>query len=146
MFWEGMKETVFIIFMCVFCSAAVAQERADVSATFSIVAVDIKEGLVGVAVASCYPDVGNVVAYVRAGVGAFCTQHSHNPKWGELALDYLEDGDMPIEVLSKLLENDRNAGQRQLAIIDTEGRSLSHNPTHADHNSNYWGSIVVKNY
>src|SRR5689334_20828766 len=58
-----------------------------VSGTFSIVAVDPESGVCGAAVASKYPEVGRVVPYVRAGVGAFCTQHWHEPKWGEKALD-----------------------------------------------------------
>ena len=58
-----------------------------VSGTFSVVVVDPKTGVCGAAVASKYPAVGKVVAYARADVGAFCTQHWHNPKWGENALD-----------------------------------------------------------
>src|SRR5262245_46723094 len=64
----------------------------DISATFSIVAADPKSGVCGAAVASKYPAVGKVVAYCRAGVGAFCTQHYHVPGWGERALDLLEAG------------------------------------------------------
>jgi hypothetical protein len=48
--------------------------EAEVSGTFSIVAVDPEAGVCGAAVASKYPAVGRVVPYVRAGVGAFCTQ------------------------------------------------------------------------
>jgi hypothetical protein len=55
----------------------------EVSGTFSIVAVDPNTGVCGAAVASRYPAVGKVVPYVRAGVGAFCTQHWHHPAWGE---------------------------------------------------------------
>ena len=50
---------------------------ADITATFSIVAVDPDSGVCGAAVASKYPAVGRVVPYVRADVGAFCTQHYH---------------------------------------------------------------------
>jgi hypothetical protein len=58
-----------------------------VTGTFSIVAADPDAGVCGAAVASKFPAVGQVVPYVRAGVGAFCTQHWHEPKWGERALD-----------------------------------------------------------
>src|SRR5690242_6728154 len=69
------------------------QEPPDgITATFSIVAADPETGICGAAVASKYPAVGKVVPYVRAGVGAFCTQHWHNPKWGVPALDQLEAG------------------------------------------------------
>ncbi len=59
--------------------------RGRLSATFSIVAVDPESGISGHAVASKYPAVGKVVPYVRAGVGAFCTQHYHVPKYGPRA-------------------------------------------------------------
>src|SRR6516225_1804883 len=71
-----------------------------VTATFSIVAVDPDTGVCGAAVASKYPAVGKVVPYVRAGVGAFCTQHWHNPDWGRQALDLLAAGTPPEEVLT----------------------------------------------
>ncbi|MBI2478570.1 MAG: DUF1028 domain-containing protein [Planctomycetia bacterium] len=57
--------------------------KFDITATFSIVAVDPENRVCGAAVASKYPAVGKVVPYVRAEVGAFCTQHHHVPKWGE---------------------------------------------------------------
>jgi len=75
-----------------------ADAQQDVTATFSIVAVDPETGVCGAAVASKYPAVGEVVPYVRAGVGAFCTQHWHNPEWGEKALDLLEQGKLPCRV------------------------------------------------
>ena len=46
---------------------------------------------------------GKVVPYVRGGVGAFCTQHWHNPKYGDRALDLLAAGKPPEEVLTELL-------------------------------------------
>ncbi|MBL8848348.1 MAG: DUF1028 domain-containing protein, partial [Planctomycetaceae bacterium] len=79
---------------------------AEISATFSIVAVDPETGECGAAVASKFPAVGEVVPYVRAGVGAFCTQHWHNPEWGERALDLMEDGMLPEAVLAELLKDD----------------------------------------
>ena len=68
------------------------EDERKVTGTFSIVAVDPETGICGAAVASKYPAVGTVVPYVRAGVGAFCTQHWHEPKWGERALDLLARG------------------------------------------------------
>src|SRR5512140_1596187 len=96
-----------------------------ITATFSIVAVDPETGTCGAAVASKYPAVGKVVPYVRTGVGAFCTQHWHNPRWGEPALDLLAKGKLPEEVLAELLKDDKNKDKRQLAIIDMEGRAAN---------------------
>lgn len=111
----------------------------SITATFSIVAIDPASGTCGAAVASKYPAVGRVVPYVRAGVGAFCTQHWHEPKWGERALDLLADGKRPEEVFIELLKDDPLAEQRQLAIIDMRGRTAIHHPSEADRKSRYWG-------
>ena len=117
-----------------------------ITATFSIVAVDPESGACGAAVASKYPAVGKVVPYVRPGVGAFCTQHWHNPKWGEPALDLLAKGKLPEEVLGELLKDDKNKDQRQLAIVDMEGRAANRNPAKADGSSNYFGSMSARNF
>lgn len=115
-------------------------------ATFSIVAVDPETGVVGAAVASRYPAVGKVVPYVRAGVGAFCTQHYHNPAFGPRALKLLEEGSSPEGVLTKLLENDPQRDLRQLAIMDAQGRGANINPSKAPGPSHYWGGMTGKYY
>lgn len=119
---------------------------AEVSGTFSIVAVDPETGVCGAAVASKYPAVGKVVPYVRAGVGAFCTQHWHNPKWGEKALDLLAAGKLSEEVLAELLRDDSRRDKRQLAIIDMAGRAANRNPANADPSGIYWGAMSGRFY
>lgn len=119
---------------------------ADITATFSIVAVDPDSGICGAAVASKYPAVGRVVPYVRADVGAFCTQHYHVPSWGEPALDMLQDGKSPDAVIKELLQDDKDAELRQLAIIDMQGRTAVHNPTNAGIASRYWGAMTGRFY
>ncbi len=129
-------------------TAAVSGSRngREITATFSIVAVDPKTGICGAAVASKYPAVGKVVPYVRGGVGAFCTQHWHNPKWGEQALDLLEEGLAPEQVIAKLLQDDQNREKRQLAIIDAQGRAINRNPSRADPSGYYWGAMSGRYY
>jgi len=116
---------------------------AELSATFSIVAVDPDSDVCGAAVASKYPAVGKVVPYVRAGVGAFCTQHYHEPKYGPRALDLLEQGKLPEAVLAELLTDDSQRDQRQLAIIDIRGRAANRNPAAAAGDSLYWGAVLA---
>ena len=123
-----------------------APPESGVSATFSIVAVDPTTGICGAAVASKYPAVGKVVPYVRGGVGAFCTQHWHNPKIGDKALDLLAEGKPPEEVLTELLRDDPQREQRQLAIIDARGRAANRNPSGAEKSSEYWGAMTGKFY
>ncbi|MGO8745934.1 MAG: DUF1028 domain-containing protein [Thermoguttaceae bacterium] len=117
-----------------------------VTGTFSIVAADPEGGVCGAAVASKYPAVGKVVPYVRSGVGAFCTQHWHEPKWGERALDLLAAGKLPEEVLGELLHGDENCDKRQLAIIDMQGRAANRNPAKADPDGIYWGAMSGRFY
>lgn len=127
-------------------SAAELKPDFGVTATFSIVAVDPETGECGAAVASKYPAVGKVVPYVRAGVGAFCTQHWHNPTWGKKALDLLAEGHGSEEVLARLLKDDRRRDKRQLAIIDMDGRAANRNPAKADPSGVYWGAMSGRFY
>ena len=113
-----------------------------VSATFSIIAVDPETGVCGAAVASKFPGVGRIVPYVRADVGAFCTQHWHHPPWGDKALDLLAEGKGPEEVLGMLLQDDVRRDKRQLAIIDMRGRAANRNPADADPSGVYWGAMT----
>ena len=117
-----------------------------ITATFSIVAVDPENHVCGAAVASKYPAVGKVVPYVRADVGAFCTQHHHVPAWGEPALDLLQQGKRPEAVIFELLKDDKDSGLRQLAVIDMQGRAAVHNPTDAPTASRYWGAMTGRYY
>ena len=126
--------------------AASLWSEAGVTGTFSIVAVEPETGVCGAAVASKYPAVGKVVPYARAGVGAFCTQHWHNPDWGQLALDMLAKGDLPEQVLAGLLRDDDQRDKRQLAIIDMSGRAANRNPANADSSGTWWGAASGKYY
>lgn len=140
---------IMLAVLCFSCSQDLglhSQPEAKVTGTFSIVAVDPDAGVCGAAVASKYPAVGKVVPYVRAGVGAFCTQHWHNPKWGEHALDLLEKGLLPEQVLGELLEKDSLRDKRQLAIIDMSGRAANRNPAKADASGVWWGAASGKYY
>ena len=121
-------------------------KRRGVTGTFSIVAIDPESGQCGAAVASKYPAVGKVVPFVRAGVGAFCTQHWHNPEWGALALDLLAQGALPEEVLGSLLMDDADREKRQLGIIDVHGRAANRNPSNPDEDGVWWGAFSGKNY
>jgi len=120
--------------------------RHEITATFSIVAVDPDLQICGAAVASMYPAVGKVVPYVRANAGAFCTQHYHVPRWGDQVLEKLQQGRRPQSILAELVSEDPEADQRQLAIIDRDGRVASQNPTGAGTDSRYWASLSGRFY
>ena len=120
--------------------------KNHLSQTFSIVAVDPTTGVCGAAVASKFPAVGKVVPYVRDGVGAFCTQHQHNSIWGDKALDLLDCGLLPEEVLASLLGDDPNSAKRQLTLIDMKGQTATRNPIGANLSGIWWGSMSGKFY
>ena len=147
-----VRNSILLIMFLGLCASCAHVSRdhswseAEVSGTFSIVAVDVEGGVCGAAVASKYPAVGKIVPYVRAGVGAFCTQHWHNPKWGERALDMLAKGHLPEQVLAKLLDNDAQRDKRQLAIIDMSGRAANRNPAKANPSGLWWGAVSGRYY
>ena len=141
-----MKRSAWLLLLAG-CATSPAAAPEGVSATFSIVAVDPETGACGAAVASKFPSVGTVVPYVRAGVGAFCTQHWHNPKFGERALDLLAAGKLPEEVLGELLRDDKNKDKRQLLIIGLDGRAAVRNPSAPDlPGAVWWGSMAGRNF
>lgn len=119
---------------------------AAVVRTFSIVAAEPETGVCGAAVASKYPAVGAVVPFIRAGVGAFCTQHWSRVELGPRALDLLESGKLPEEVLADLLRDDPQRGQRQLGVIDIKGRAANRNPHEAGSDSRWWGAMSGRFY
>lgn len=127
-------------------ASAGAVEPAQVSRTFSIIAIDPDTGTCGAAVASKYPAVGKVVPAVKADVGAFVTQHYHVPKWRERAIAELALGSPPEAILGKLLQDDPQRELRQLAVIDMAGRAAVHNPSAAGDGSRYWGAMTGRNY
>lgn len=100
-------------------------ERA-VSSTFSIVAFDSSNGDLGVAVQSKFIAVGAVVPWAKAGVGAIATQAWGNVSFGPRGLRMLEEGLSAPETLQKLLADDTRPEVRQVAIVDSKGRTAAY--------------------
>ena len=94
--------------------------------TFSIVARDPVTGEMGVAVQSHWFSVGSVVSWGEAGVGVVATQSFVNPSFGIRGLELLKAGKSPQEAVDELIANDEGRDVRQLAILDTKGRSASY--------------------
>ncbi len=90
--------------------------------TFSIVAMDPQTEEWGVAVASRVLDVGYIVPWVEAEVGAVATQALSNPYFGPWALDLLRKGMSADTVLKQILARDTSPEDRQVGIVDREGR------------------------
>lgn len=95
-------------------------------ATFSIVARDSITGELGIAVASRFFAVGNVVPWAKADVGAVATQSFANTSFGWRGLELLEKGLTPEEVVKVLLRSDDNPTQRQFGIVAADGKSATY--------------------
>lgn len=90
--------------------------------TYSVVARDAETGAMGVAVQSHWFQVGTMVSWAEAGVGAVATQALTNASFGPRGLAALRAGMSPERALQKLLRADENRDQRQVAIVDSRGR------------------------
>ena len=93
--------------------------------TFSIVAYDPQSKEWGVAVASKFPAVGAVVPWARADVGAVATQSFANTSFGPTGLALMAVGATASEALARLLEDDSGREQRQVGMVDAQGRSAT---------------------
>lgn len=102
--------------------------------TFSLCAIDPATGQSGAAVTTRVPFVGRAVPWVRAGVGAVCTQASTMVEYGAKGLDLMAKGVEPKDAISQLLADDSGRESRQLGMIDMKGRSAAH----TGKSNNYW--------
>jgi len=91
-------------------------------ATFSIVAYDPDAKEWGVGVASRVLAVGYIVPWAEPNVGAIATQALANIDYGIEGLKMLEQGFPAQATLDSLLKADSSREDRQVAIIDKEGR------------------------
>ena len=94
-------------------------------ATFSIVAVDLANGDVGVAVQSKFPNVRPVVPWAEAGVGAVATQSFANVSYGPRGLHLMRNGATSEEALKILINTDNDKHNRQVGIVDAKGNAAS---------------------
>ena len=94
--------------------------------TYSIVARDGETGEFGVAVQSHYFQVGPVVPWAIAGVGAVATQSMVNVSFGPLGLDYMRAGYTAQQALKALLAGDTEPEGRQVALVDANGTVAVH--------------------
>ena len=94
--------------------------------TYSIVARDHNTGELGVAVQSHYFQVGPIVPWAQAGVGAIATQSFVNVGFGPMGLELLRDGWRAEQTLKALLAGDDHTEVRQVAVVDAMGGVATH--------------------
>jgi uncharacterized Ntn-hydrolase superfamily protein len=97
--------------------------------TYSIVARDPETGDLGVAVQSHYFGTGTVVTWAQAGVGAVATQSIPEVSYGPKGLDLMRSGVSAGEALAELVAVDPMEVVRQVAFVDSAGRTGTHTGT-----------------
>ncbi len=97
--------------------------------TYSIVAYDSVSGDLGVAVQSKFPNVGGIVPWGRAGVGAVATQSLGNTAYGERGLDLVAAGATAEQALREVMKTDTMLQDRQVGMVDARGYSASFSGT-----------------
>jgi len=93
--------------------------------TYSIVAYDSATGDLGIAVQSKFPNVGGIVPWARAGIGAVATQSLSNTDYGDKGLDLLARGATAPEAMRIIMRGDPRPSQRQVGMVDAHGNSAS---------------------
>jgi uncharacterized Ntn-hydrolase superfamily protein len=100
--------------------------REPLVATYSIVGCDLEARQWGVAVQSKFLAVGALCPFAEAEVGAVATQSFVNPRYGPDGLALLREGLSAEEAVERLTAADGGRGQRQLGIVDREGRAATY--------------------
>ena len=98
---------------------------AKLAHTYSIVAFDSATGDLGVAVQSKFPNVGGIVPWAKAGVGAVATQSLSNTAYGELGLELIAKGATAEEALRSIMRTDTMLQDRQVGLVDARGNAAS---------------------
>jgi uncharacterized Ntn-hydrolase superfamily protein len=125
-----MKPTPFVFLLAALSVVALpapafTQETGIVDGTFSIIGRDPQTGDLGIAVASRTIAVGARVRGGKAGVAVFAHQSGSNPMYSELGVELLLAGFTPDSALAFLLRGDNGGMNRQVSILDAQGRTAA---------------------
>lgn len=108
------------------CSAQQGNEYApEVEGTFSIVGRDAATGELGIAVHSKTVAVGSRTRGGKGGVAIFAHQAASNPMYSDVGIELLEAGMAPQQALEFMLRADEGGLNRQVAIVDIDGRTAA---------------------
>jgi len=124
---RGLARVVPTPILCclLLCALVPALVPAPAQATYSIVARDPATGNLGVAVQSHWFQVGTVVTWAEAGVGAVATQSFVQPAYGPKGLALMKEGVDPEAAIERLVAEDEQREVRQVAFVDAQGRTAA---------------------
>src|SRR5438105_938154 len=121
-----LRVLIFILVLFIFAVQLQAQVYAPgEEGTFSIIGRDPGTGELGIAVHSKTIAVGSRVRGGKGGVAGFAHQSGSNPMYSEVGIPLLESGMTPQQALDFMLRADDGRNQRQVAIIDIQGRTAA---------------------
>jgi uncharacterized Ntn-hydrolase superfamily protein len=104
----------------------------DAMGTFSIIARDPASGELGMGVQSKAFAAGNRAMTIKGGVAVIAHQASANPMYGTVGLELLGAGMTPQQALDMMVRSDEGRDNRQVSILDGQGRSASWTGTGAN--------------
>ncbi len=112
--------------------------------TFSLIARDPATGRFGIGIATSSIAVGNRCPWALAGVGAVTTQSRTDIRLGPQGIDHLKAGLSAKQTIERLVAESEFPQQRQLAVIDREGRTAYYcGPNISTVNSGWAGNNCV---
>lgn len=131
--WDNrfpMRKTILMSLVAGLALAATAAAQPSPSPTrpvntYSIVARNPVTGDFGVAVQSHWFQVGALVPWAEAGVGAVATQSFVEPAYGPRGLALMAGGWSAGEALERLIAADEQSAVRQVAMVDAAGRAAA---------------------
>jgi uncharacterized Ntn-hydrolase superfamily protein len=115
-----------VVLFCMSSDQIVLFERGPFSHTFSILAYDPETGEIGGAVQSHWFSVGTVVLWGETGVGMVATQSFTNPAFGPEGLKLLKDGQLPKNIVERMIGKDEGRDLRQLSVMNARGEAASY--------------------
>ena len=94
--------------------------------TYSLIGRCPDTGAFGAAIATSSLGVGNRCVRLSHRHGAFLSQHRTDPRLGDVGIAALNSGADAEEAVAKAVAGGTDIGWRQLAALDTEGRSAAY--------------------
>jgi uncharacterized Ntn-hydrolase superfamily protein len=119
------KFLLIFLFMMMSGPAVAGDDSLTTDSTFSIIARDVAAGELGLGVQSKAHAVGNRVVSARGGLAVIAHQASSNPMYGQIGLELLQRGYSPQQALDFMVRGDEGRDNRQVAIIDMQGRTAA---------------------
>ncbi len=119
------KLLLTLILSVIAANAAARDDDPASEGTFSIIARDPAAGELGMAVHSKAFAVGSRTITAKGGVAVIAHQATSNPMYGQLGLELLQRGMTPQQALDLMVRGDEGRENRQVSILDMQGRSAS---------------------